>query len=95
MFLLRYVKRGFTIPPHAQDNHFPGQLAPSRGSLGGPSAFRVEGEIMLMTSEEFWHLIHRYDAAIFPVQFVFSAAAIVLLVFIARRPSPRGSGLKF
>ena len=44
---------------------------------------------MLMTSEEFWHLIHRYDAAIFPVQFVFSAAAIVLLVFIVKRPSAK------
>ena len=44
---------------------------------------------MLMSSEEFWNLIHRYDASIFPVQFAFSIVAIVLIVFIAKKPSAK------
>jgi len=42
-----------------------------------------------MTSEKFWDLIHHYDTAIFPVQFVFSIVAIVLAVLIVRKPSPK------
>lgn len=37
----------------------------------------------------FWNLIHAYDSAIFPVQYLFSIAAIVLLVLIAKRPSTK------
>ena len=44
---------------------------------------------MLMTSEKFWALIHNYDSAIFPVQFVFSIIAIVLLVLIIRKPQDK------
>ncbi|RKY74631.1 hypothetical protein DRQ12_13025 [candidate division KSB1 bacterium] len=43
----------------------------------------------MMTSEEFWKLIHKYDAAIFPMQFIFSIAAVVLVVFMVKKPSAR------
>jgi hypothetical protein len=43
----------------------------------------------MMTSEEFWELIHNYDAAIFPMQFIFSIAAIVLVVCMAKKPSAK------
>ena len=42
-----------------------------------------------MTSEEFWKLIHEYDASIFPMQFIFSIVAVVLVVFMAKKPSAK------
>ena len=43
----------------------------------------------MMTSEEFWDLIHGYDLAIFPMQYIFSLVAIVLVVLMAKKPGAK------
>ncbi|MBN2543280.1 hypothetical protein JXI42_10485 [bacterium] len=43
----------------------------------------------MMTFERFWELIHLYDSAVFPVQFLFSIIAIILLILMAKKPGSK------
>lgn len=47
----------------------------------------------MLSSDEFWKLVHQYDAAVFPMQLVFAAAAVLLVVLVARKPGPGTSAL--
>lgn len=42
----------------------------------------------MVPPEEFWRLIDQYDGAVFPLQLVFAAVAVTLVVLVARRPGP-------
>lgn len=41
----------------------------------------------MMSAEQFWSFLHSYDAAIFPIHLCFSIVAILLIVFMLRKPS--------
>lgn len=43
----------------------------------------------MIPSEEFWKLIHEYDAAIFPMQLIFTLVAVLLVVFMAKKPGDK------
>jgi len=44
---------------------------------------------MMINVKEFWNLIHKYDVAIFPMQYIFSLIAIVLLMLMAKKPGDK------